>query len=485
MDHFTNQLSFPSLSGEQRKELVVDFQGGDLTSDGGLLLLGELERRVGLCFSLAGAVSDRRQPGKVRHSVEEVLRARVGAIAMGHVDGNDLNHLRHDPGHLLFSGLAPAKSSQSPGLASQSTLSRLENGVRPRDLLRMGMAFGRCVIGQLPADTWRITIDVDSTDDPCHGQQEFEGFNDYYGNHCYMPLLVHIVEENGRRWHIASLLRPGRVSGTKGFEAVVSRTIELLRERFPEIEIIIRCDSGFGGNDILTFCEKQDRDGQRVHYVIGLPQNRRLHRGAYRQEVDVCLRYSAEKNHWRTLSPAKQDPQNPDEDRECAEYRRFAHRAGTWQEPRWAVVKAGLAQGELNSRFVVTDLSPHEQSPRGRAWNSREIYWYYCQRGDQENRIKEWKLDLESGRTSCHRFLANQFRLLLHTAAGFLLNLLQALVPDTGRFRNPQVNTLRLHILKVAARVTVSCRRVCVHLASGYPYKDLWHMLSRAIAQRL
>jgi len=491
-------LLFPELAREQGKPIVAAFDGGDLTTDGGLLLLAQADQRLGLSTAIARSMSERRQVSKVLHPLTELVSSRIGALAMGYSDCNDLTRLGRDPAHLLFSGLSP----ESGALASQATFSRFENRVKSTDLLKVAKEIARRIIDQLPADTKQIIIDGDATVDPCHGQQELEGFNDYYGNHCYLPLLIHLVEKNGRRWQVASVLRSGKSGGAKGFQTVVKRVIAMLRERFPEIKIIIRCDGGFGGDSILTFCESQ-----KVSYVIGLPQNPALHRAFKHEEMDACLRYSMEKQHWQlqtkraarkrlaaqarrkagkgdagNVELAQAGESDPVEEYECAVYRRLAYQAGSWMEPRSVVVKAAITNGELNSRFVVTNLTPHEYSPRGRNFNSSEVYWFYCQRGDQENRIKEWKIDMDGGRTSCHRFAANQFRLLLHQAAMLLLNVLQSKMPTTRRFANLQINTLRLHILKVAARVTVSCRRICVHLASSFPHQDIWLQLNRALA---
>lgn len=496
----TQQLSFAELSGEQGKAVEVAFDGGDLTSDGGLLLLGQLERRIGLSARLCAAVGDRRQPGKVRHSLSELFRARIGAIAVGYPDCNDLNPLRIDPALRLFSGQrlwAKKSASGANGsggnrseanrvLAGQSTLCRFENGMTRRQVYRLALELARATIEQLPIRTEQVVIEFDSTDDPCHGQQQFEGFNAYYREHCFMPLLCHLAvkDQKGgvRRWQLPVLLRPGRVHGTVGVRAVLKRVVALLRERFPAIQIIVRADSGFGSNEVLCACERLE-----VDYVIGLPQNTALHRESRHQQMQTCLRYTRERDHWRLMarSPAKWRP--PCDALECVEYGSIYHRADSWPKVRRVVVKSAIThnlagEAALNPRFVVTSLVPIHLNAAGRLWKADEVYRFYCQRGDQENRIKEWKLDLEGGRTSCHRFLANQFRLLLHGAALLLLNLLQSHLDPQQAFGRTSVGTFRASLLKVAARITVTCRRIRIQLPSAFPYQETWRLLHLAMA---
>jgi hypothetical protein len=240
---FTSQLNFVELSVEQRKEIVSGFDGGDLSSDGGLLLLAQVDRQLNLCSSLADAMGDPRQQSKVRHSLTELIRSRVGGIAAGYPDCNDINALRRDPVLRLFSGRPLAEGD----VATQSTLSRLETGVTRKQVMRAAKALAKAVVKQLPGSTREVIIEFDSTDDPCHGQQEFEGFNAYYGQHCYMPLLTHLVarDEHGRwrRWTLPVLLRPGRIHGTVGVKAVLKRMVALLRRRFARLHIVVRAAS--------------------------------------------------------------------------------------------------------------------------------------------------------------------------------------------------------------------------------------------------
>lgn len=462
------------------KEVSANFDGGTLSSDAGLLLLAAADARAGVTAALATAVRDRRQQSKVAHSAQEILRARVLAIAGGYVDGNDLDTLRDDPVLKMASGHCPVSGA---ALASQPTVSRWENQARPRDLLRLGLALAERVVAQLPADTQRVVLDVDASDDPCHGQQQFEGFNGYYDTHCYLPLFVHLTAA-GTQWPLAAVLRPGRTNPLAGVCGVLKRAVRLLRARFPEVEILVRADSGFGCDEVLSCCERLG-----VHYLIGLPSNRRLQvlgaaaqarcaqawaaqcavRAADPQRYEGGLAIAA--RGWTgagwSAQAAADGTWEP-----CREYASFAYKAGSWAHCRPTLIKVEMTQGKLNPRYVVTDLT---------AWAGQELdaaarYDLYCGRGQQENGIKESKLDLDSGRTSCHRFLANQARLLEHLAAHVLWTVVRVAAAGTA-WAKAQVGTLRLQIQKVAVRVRETTRRIWLHLCSTYPAQAQWRRL--------
>jgi hypothetical protein len=303
------------------------------------------------------------------------------------------------------------------------------------------------VISQLPSTTSRVIIDVDPTDDPCHGQQQFEFFNGHYGEHCYLPLHVHITGDDGRQRILASVLRPGNSGATRGIRSILRMAVALLRERLPDVRIILRADSAFGVCDVLDLC-----DDLAIDYVLGISGNNTLHRLSSPVQMDACLKY-----RWEGNGPR--------------EYGEFEYAARTWRRERRVVVKAEITCGELNPRFVVTSLDAKHES----------VYEFYCARGNQENRIKEIKLDLSSGRTSCHRFLANQFRLLMHTAACMLMGVLQEAACGT-RWAKAQVGTLRLRLLKVGARVVESCRRIWFHLPSSFPEAQTWRQIRAVLA---
>ncbi len=437
MSDSTLDIRFPSIGG---KEVVARFDGGDITSDGGLFFLARADRKIGLTRSIVEAIDDRRDQDQVVHKIQEMIRARVYAISAGYEDVNDLTTLRYDP---ALKAVCDQLPSSEESLASQPTICRLENAVTKKDLIRIGRSIAKGVITELPSDTSDVIIDLDPSDDPCHGQQEFEFFNGYYDEHCYLPLFVHITAGDGRQRLVCGLLRSGKSSATKGIYGVLRHIVRMLRERFPDLRIILRGDSAFGTREVIEFCEGIDID-----YVLGLRGNSRLHTLSTPVQMDACLKHRWEGNG-------------------CREYGEFQYKAGPWKRQHRVVIKAEITQGELNPRFVVSSLV--NKTPD-------ELYEFYCGRGEQENRIKEMKLDLASGRTSCHRFLANQFRLLLHTAACVLMGVLQRCLDGT-KWARAQIGTIRLRLLKVGARIVETYRKVWVHLPTAFPEKETWDHL--------
>lgn len=435
----TLELDFPAV---RSKAIVGRFDGGEVTSDAGVMLLRDADRKMGLTELMAGLATDRRQPGKVTHPIEEMIRERVYAIGLGYEDANDLDLLGSDPALKSACGKLPSEND----LASQPTISRLENSITRKDLLEMGMGIAETVVASLPRRTKRVILEVDVSDDPCHGQQEFEFFSGYYDEHCYLPLYVHITGGDGRRRLIAALLRHGKAYVTHGLFGILSRVVGVLRDRFPKLKVILRADGSFGVEDVISWCEGND-----VDYVLGLSTNKKLAELSTPTQMDAALKYKWEGDG-------------------CREYGEFGYQAKTWARERRVIVKAEITGGELAPRYVVTNLA---RSPR-------RVYEFYCRRGDQENRIKEMKLDLASGRTSCHRFLANQFRLLLHTAACVLMGTLQEALEGT-QWAKAQIGTIRTRLLKVGARVVETCRKIWFHLPTSFPEKEAWVQAHRRL----
>ncbi len=432
------------------KDVVARFDGGEITSDAGLVLLSQADRSIGLTQDLADAIDDRRQVSKVEHSYWALLQERIFAIACGYPDANDLGTLRHDPALKLACGRCP---KTDPALASQPSLSRFENTLTAKDLFRMGKAVARKVIAQLPKGTRRVILDVDASDDPCHGQQEFEFFNRHYDCHCYLPLYLFVTDESGCQRLLSILLRPGRAGATLGLAGLLRQAVSLLRERFPSIEIVLRADAGFGCDKVLRLCDRL-----QIDYVLGLAQNPRLQTLSTSCQIRAAIRHKFERDG-------------------CREWDSFLYKAHSWDKERQVIVKAEVTRGELNPRYIVFSCKGDsfllEKSPQ-------DLYLFYCGRGDIENRIKEMKLDLDSGRTSCHSFLANQARLLMFAAAGVLLGVLKQATSGT-KWAKATLGTLRLRLLKVGARVVESCRRIWLHLPTSFPEQAIW----RTIHQRL
>jgi len=433
-----------SLFPLSHKPVMVRADGGALTSDAGVLLLRQLDERLGLTRGLAGCVVDRRESSKVRHDVLSLLRQRLYQIALGYEDCNDADHLRFDPALKLAVGRAPAEAD----LASQPTLSRWENRISWRECWRMSEALLECYLQQhrRRPPSW-IVLDVDSTDDETHGHQQLAFFHGYYDEHCYLPLLVFAqAEGKGEQELIGALLRPGNVHGGHQAMAMVKAIVARLRHAFPHCHIELRADSALALPQLYEGCEKI-----ALPYTISLPKNDRLIEKAqpWMREAQAIHAETGEKVQL---------------------FGEFPHAAHSWSRERRVICKAEVMSQGNNPRFVVTsrgDLTP------------KTLYRFYCQRGDPENRIKELKLDLKADRLSCHRFWANQFRLLLHAAAYVLMQAMRKLLAGT-EFARAQVSTLRLYLLKVGARVRESVRRVLVQLPSAYPWTDLWHRLARA-----
>jgi len=276
----TSPLTFPAL---RNKAVTAAFDGGDLSSDAGALLLAQAEQATGIIAALAGALDDTRQQKKVKHSLEELVSARVHAIALGYEDADDLDTLRHDPALKIACGRLPVTGEALP---SQPSLSRLENRIGNRELVRAAYALGRAAVALLPEDTKEVTLDVDATPDPCHGQQEFEFFNAHYDTHCYLPLLLHVTGADGQKRLLTALLRPGNAAAHHGLFALLRGALRLLRARFPPIHITLRADCGFGNARVLRFCERHN-----LSFVLGLSKNSRLQTLSTPTQIDAALKY--------------------------------------------------------------------------------------------------------------------------------------------------------------------------------------------------
>jgi hypothetical protein len=326
-------------------------------------------------------------------------------------------------------------------LASQPTLSRLENSVSAQDLMRMSKVMLDTFVNQYKNKNAKVIfIDADATDDPTHGQQEFEFFHGYYDCHCYLPLLIYATVDGGEQELIMSMLRRGNAHAGFRLVSALKRIVKVLKESFPNAQLILRGDAGMAGPDVYNFCEENG-----LVYILSLAKNDRLLRYAEDLMNDARLVYE----------------QTGDKVRLFGE---FYYAADTWLHPRRVIAKAEIMEKGENPRFVVTNIV---------ADSAAELYETYIRRGDVENRIKELKNDLFSGRTSCHRFLANQFRLLLHAAAYILMQALRKLLNGT-EFAKAQVSTLRVKLLKVAVRVRQTTRRIWLMMPTSFPLKDIW-----------
>ncbi len=435
------------------KPIVATFDTEYASSDGGAVLLKGIDTQFGLTKRLAACLADGRQPGKVQHQTVELLRQRVFGLACGYVDCNDAARLADDAIHKLLVERDPIAG---PALASQPTLSRFENAVGRRELLAMGHVLADTVIAhhrrRLKGRAARITIDLDPTDDPTHGQQEFTFFNGHYDTWCYLPVVATVTfNDEAEQFVVAAVLRPGNAPASLGARGLLRRLLGQLREAFPTATLRVRLDGGFATPRLFAFLE-----AQQVEYVVAMASNARLEKRARRLMGKA-----------RMLSKATGQTAHL--------YGETRYAARTWRGKRRVLIKAEVVrhpgrEPKNNPRFVVTNLPDAPET----------LYRLYCQRGDMENRLKELHHGLEMDRTSCSRFLANQFRVLLTLAAYVLFQELQRRAHGTA-CADAQVLTLRERLIKLAVWVERSVRRIVLHLPMSFPWLRTWRQLARAV----
>jgi len=424
-----------------RRKISADFDGGRLTSDAGGLLLREVDRRIGLSRALAAGITDPRDPDKVIHDIQTMLAQRIGGIALGYEDLNDHETLRTDP---IMQMLAEQAPESALPLASPATLCRFENRINRQSLVRMSQALVEQFIASFKCPPKELILDFDATDDRVHGDQEGKFFHGYYDQYCFLPLYVFCGERL-----LCAYLRPSNIDAALHSRAILRLLVNRLREAWPQTRIIFRADAGFCRWKTLKYCDKND-----VGYVVGLARNPVLER--------MVLPCTALAHSQFVLTGEKQ-----------RDFYEMCYAAGTWDRARRVIVKAEYLDQGPNTRFVVTNL---DHTPKA-------IYdGLYTQRGEMENRIKEQQLGLFADRTSCHKFVANQFRLLLASAAYVLIEHLRREALCGTEFARAQVSTIRLKLFKLAARVCVSVRRVVLHLSSSYPHQPiLQHIVARLV----
>lgn len=456
MDDTTRQsVLFPELFG---KLVVARFDEQQGSSDGGAILLRAIDLGLGLTQRLAGCLRDVRDRARIAHEQVELLAQRVFAIACGYPDCNDAARLADDPVHKLLVGRDPVEGD---ALGSQPTLSRFENAVDRKDLFRMADALADAVIERqrkrLHGRARLITLDLDPTDDPTHGAQQLSLFNGHYDCWCYLPVVA-FATFNGEReaYLLAAVLRAGNAPAKLGAVAIMKRLLSRLRAAFPNARFRVRLDGGFACPEVLAFLEAQPR----LNYVVAMGKNTVLTR-----RVKKLMRKA------RRLSR--------ESGKTAHVYGELRYAAKKWPHKRRLVVKAEVVRHpgrdpKENPRFVVTNVPG---SPR---WIYERVY---CGRGEIENRIKELHHGLEMDRTSCSRFLANQFRVLLTAAAYVLMQDLRRRAARTSCAR-AQVSTLRERLFKIGVRVAVSVRRVVLHLPESFPFVDAWQQLAVSVGAR-
>ena len=436
-------IPFASLKTPRRsKRIEADFAGGRLTSDAGVLLLREIDKRLGLTEAIAQCIPDPRDPRFTVHEQPEMLAQRIYAIALGYEDLNDHDMLRHDAA-MQVAAERVRDDEEDQALSSAPTLCRLENRVDRQAMVNIVALFVDTFIASYVEPPKELILDMDATDDPLHGQQENRFFHGYYDAYCYLPLYVFCGDQL-----LVPYLRPSNIDAALHSRAILKLLVDRLRQVWPEVHIIVRADSGFCRWKFMRWCDQHN-----VSYILGLAGNKVLARMA---------------EPWVTEAEAAFE-ETEEKQRIFAE---IQYAAGTWDRERRVIVKAERLEQGPNLRFVVTNLPGDPQA----------LYDdVYCKRGDMENRIKEQQLGLFADRTSCHAFLANQFRLLLSSAAYILLDGIRRLGLQGTVLERAQVDTIRLKLFKIGARVTRSARRIVFHLASGYPLQGLF----REVVSRL
>jgi hypothetical protein len=435
--HCIPQLLF---SFYRHRPIHADFSGGQITSDAGLLPLRAFDERHQLTRDLTETLSDPRQDDRVRHDSLALLRQRIYQIVAGYEDANDADRLRHDP---LLQIIADQKLGEA--LGSQPTLSRWENAPAGRDLVRLNDALLQQFIrlcGKQVRKRGEILLDIDSTDDPTHGQQQFSFFNGGYGQHMYHPMLIF---ERHTGCLLAARLRAGNASSHARIVPLLLRLVPRLQAAFPKVKIQLRGDAGFALPLLYEFCEFFG-----IQYTLGIPANSVFQRRAEPRQKRLQRRYR------RTQLPQRS-------------FSSFRHRARSWSHQRRICYKAEHTAVGTNLRFVITNCP-------GRA---SQVFAFYNDRGECENRIEEFKNGFRADRLSCHRFLANAFRLLLHGFAYNLVNFFRLQLPQP--WRSAQIETLRAQLFKIGARVRQTARCVRFHLASGWPFQNLFRAAAFAI----
>jgi len=428
------------------RQVVAQFAGDRLTTEGGSLLLRQADRKIGLLRRVADCFTDGRQPERIEHRLQEMLAQRIYALALGYEDLNDHEQLRQDP---LLAVLAGKKDLREP-LAGKSTLNRLEltPAGSPAAERYHKITYSAEAIDTLLVDLFleaharaprQIVLDLDATDTPLHGRQEARFFHGYYGHYCYLPLYIFCGDHL-----LCARLRPSNIDASAGSQEEVQRIVRQIRARWPKTRIILRADSGFCREELLAWCERN-----KVQYVFGFARNQRLRR------IIGRAMHQAKQEHQRTGKAARV-------------FCEFTYRTQkSWSRQRRVIAKAEHIEGKENPRYLVTSLSEQD-------WPAQKLYeQLYCARGEMENRIKE-QLNLFSDRLSTETLRANQLRLYFSSLAYVLVEALRRLGLAGTEWAQAQADTIRLRLLKIAAQVRITARRIWVRYSSAYPWQNMF-----------
>jgi hypothetical protein len=434
-----------ALPAVSRKKVTAAFDGGRISSDGGVLLLAQAARRLGIADKLAAAIDDPRDPVRVTHRLADILLARILAIAAGYEDADDLDHLRHDPAFKLAIGRLPEAAA---GLCSQPTMSRWENAPSLREIVRLMDVLVDLYCASYQAPPASVTLDIDDTVDVVHGRQQLSLFNAHHDERCFLP--IHIYDTATGR-PVVMILRPGKTPSGHEIRGHLRRLIRRLRKHWPATEITIRGDSHYGRREVMTFCEAQG-----IRYLFGLAGNDVLTGLVDIAADDIRTRRALE---------------NKDALRGYTETR---YAAKSWKDrQRRVCARIEATRKGLDTRFVVTNLAEH----------SPEIIYaeLYCARGQAENLIKLHKTQLASDRTSCRSPLANQMRLILHTAAYWLMLTIRDAIPKNSPLAKAEFATIRVQLIKLGARIQETASRIKIAFAAACPQANLFRQLANTL----
>ena len=442
IDDTSLPFAFPAIG---RKKVTAAFDGGRITSDGGVMLLAEAERRLGVAAKLAAAIPDHRDASRVTHPLADILRARIFAIACGWEDADDLDSLRFDPAFKLACGRLPDSGRD---LCSQPTMSRWENAPDLRSVIRLGRVMLDLWLDSYPAPPAEVTLDIDDTCDVVHGHQQLSLFNAHYDARCFLP--IHVYDTATSR-PVAMILRPGKTPSGKEIRGHLRRLVRHVRRRWPATRITIRGDGHYGRPEVMDWCEANG-----VDFLFGLPGNRVLDRLVDDAADDIRTRRALEK-------------------KPCLRgFAETGYRAKSWKRERRVCARIEASPQGLDIRYVVTSRE---------AGSAEHVYeTLYCARGQAENLIKLHKSQLASDRTSCRSSLANQVRLFLHTAAYWLILGLRDAIPKTHALAVAEFATLRLRLLKLGARVIETASRGRLAFAAACPDAALIRHLATTLA---
>jgi hypothetical protein len=432
-------LPLPGLSPVSGKTVVAKFDGGLLSSDGGILVLREIEQRLRVADRLAACLQDPRLPDQITHSLADIIRFRLLMIAAGYEDGNDASSLRTDPMFKMALDLSPSDRE----LCSQSTISRLENLPDARALLRMGRAMVDLYCESFRQVPRRITLDIDDTFDAVHGGQQLRLFNAHYDEYGFQPIVV--FDGEGR--FITTMLRPAKRPGGKEIRAFLRRLLRAIRSNWPKTEILVRGDSHYCCPVVLDWCRANGLD-----YILGVAPTTTLRRHIEGLEASTKARFEA--------APQKD---------KLRRFKEFFDGAASWSRVERIIARVEVGAEGPDTRFIATNLKTR---------NARVLYEdVYCRRGQAENHIKSWKTHLAADRTSCTKAPANQFRLFLHAGAYWIMWGLRASMPRRSMWRVAQFDTLRLRLIKVAARIVEMKTMIRVHLPTACPAQDILRLV--------